>query len=171
MFVPSFIRAVRIVRIAAFIRSIFFVLSAAMRASFPHCGKAAAIPLLLAATIFLSACGGGQLAPTRITAVPPYSACLKYCAGLEDENAFVRDGCRRGCELALASFDIRGGHYVSMENCRENVRELDVALAQSRLGERCDETWEGQDRRDGCRAAGDAFYEAVTENLCRSDMP
>jgi hypothetical protein len=127
--------------------------------------------LLFSLALGVSGCGGKQLEPTRVTTTPPYSACLQYCSDLTDESAFVRDGCRRGCELTLALFPLRGSHYATRANCEEGVNSLDTDAALAALARRCAGTWEGQDRRDGCERAGAAFYEAVSVNLCRSDMP
>ena len=126
---------------------------------------------LLFGFALLSGCASTSVSPTKISTVSPYRACLQRCASLDGESAFVRDGCRRGCELALEQFPLHGGRYASSANCLEAVREMDKTGALANLEKRCQDIWEGQDRRAGCREAGDAFYGAVTENLCISDMP
>ncbi len=123
------------------------------------------------AALLLSGCASASLSPTKITTVSPYNACLQRCAGLDEQSAFVRDGCRRGCELALELFPLRGGHYASRDACVEAVDSLDRSHALWWLENRCKSTWTGEDRRAGCKEAGDAFYGAVTENMCISDMP
>lgn len=133
--------------------------------------KSRLLLLFLCLSLPLSACAGIQPQPTRIVTVQPYSACLQRCAGMEERSAFERDGCRRGCELALSQFSLRGAHFATREACLESVTQLDHADGLARLAERCEDTWEGAERRAGCAKAGEAFYQAVNENMCRSDMP
>ncbi len=127
--------------------------------------------VILFAALLLSGCASASLSPTKISTVSPYNACLQRCGGVGEQSAFVRDGCRRGCELALELFPLRGSHYASQDACIEAVDSLDKTHALRWLENRCKSTWAGEDRRAGCKEAGDAFYGAVTKNMCISDMP
>ena len=126
--------------------------------------------LLLLLAFALTGCAGSSVSPTRITTVPPYSACLTKCNSMMGESAYVRDGCRRGCELALEDFSLRGAHYASRQSCIDSVEALNHAQEMNSLQTRCENTWAGEERRAGCDQAGSAFYQAITLNLCISDM-
>jgi len=127
--------------------------------------------LAIAMALLCGACAGMQAGPAQISTMSPYNACLQQCAGMIHQNAFVRDGCRRGCELALEDFSLRGAHYATFQACTEAVQRLDAAGELDGLARRCQETWESSDRRLGCKQAGEAFYSAADANMCVSDMP
>ena len=127
--------------------------------------------LAITLALLCGACAGMQAGPTQVSAINPYNACLQQCAGMGDQSAFVRDGCRRGCELVLEDFSLRGAHYATLKGCTEAVQRLDMAAELAALTRRCQKTWDSTDRRLGCKQAGEAFYNAVDANVCVSGMP